>query len=718
MSFKPFQILFNLLAWLCLALPMYAQIDTTSNRSSEDISGSLEDLVVGLGIDQQVDFSYITDLLEDLQQNPLDINEVEPEDLKFLPGMNEILATNLCNHRITYGNYTSIYELQAVKGFRSDLIRSILPYLTCKAIGEKDISPGAKHPAGPGLKELFNNLKGEVLQRSVFLLEDQRGYTELNDEGQLPYAGNNQRIYSRIRIRSGKNFSFALTGEKDPGEAFRWDPANRYYGYDFLSGHIAIKGYGILKDLVMGDYTLQFGQGLVLSRGLGFGKSANSIKSLKMPALGIRPYSSVNENQFMRGGAATLAAGDFYFTGFYSNNFIDASQVEPDTVFSGDFFEPSFSFAESNLQTSGLHRTQSELRNRASTREEIFGGRVAYQIPGFNAGFTMYQQQFDRVLNRGLNDYNQFDFRGDRNYLAGLDFDWVINNFNIFGELARSRSGGFGGVMGLMGSLAPIVDIGVQFRHFDKDFHSPKGYVFAERPTALQNETGVYLGLQVFPNPKWVISGYFDQYYFPFNKFRAGFPSRGHEQLLRITYKPRRGSEVYLHFRADNKEENGVADDPSQKLQFLVPTQRLQARLHFSTNIDRDFQLRSRIELSQFRKEGEEVKNGILMYQDIIWKLNYKLKLTGRYAIFDTPDYDARIYAYENDILGFFSIPPYYRTGSRYYFIINWKANRKLEFWGRIAQSRFKDLETIGSGNNQIIGDTQSEIKLQVRLKF
>ena len=68
----------------------------------------------------------------------------------------------------------------------------------------------------------------------------------------------------------------------------------------------------------------------------------------------------------------------------------------------------------------------------------------------------------------------------------------------------------------------------------------------------------------------------------------------------------------------------------------------------------------------------------MMLYQDISWEMTQKVKITARYAIFDIPDYDARIYAYENDILGYFSIPPYFGTGSRYYAVLKYSPTKVL----------------------------------------
>ncbi len=707
---------------------VYAQVDTLSLEEQSEIDQAIEDLILNAEVDEQVDYSFWTDYLQDLRKRPLNLNTASAEELRQLPGMNDILISRLQAHIEKFGKLTTVYELQAVKGFTHKDIEQFLPYVSTKESRLKDISPGTKHPAGPTFNEVIEGLESEFLTRLVWVLEEQRGYTApdttfkaiLNDAGEqigadttlsTRYPGSPYRSYARFRARYNPNFSFALTLEKDPGESFKWDPSKRQYGYDFISGHIAIQGYGNIKNLVIGDYTLQFGQGMILSRGLGFGKGAAVINAVKMPAYGIRPYASVNENQLMRGAAATFALGDLYVTGFFSNIQLDGSVQRIDTL--TDEVE-----LVASIQTSGLHRTPSELANRKSIGERITGGRIEYRNRTLTIGGTYYLQQFDSEINRPLNAYNQFDFRGDQNELLSLDFDWILQNFNFFGEVARSKSGGIGVVGGFMSSLSASVDLAIHARHFSKDFQSNRGYVFAERPTIVQNETGLYIGLQIHPNAKWTLSTYYDQFYFAWNRSRASYPSRGYEAMLQLEYKPERGTQVYLRYRSDNKETDARIFPAGQRLDYLIPTNKQQARLHFQKKMGRNMIVRNRVEFSWYTRGAEEKHKGFLIYQDLIYKFGFKFRVTARYAIFDAPDYDARIYAYENDVLGFFSIPPYYRTGSRYYLILNWKATRGLEFWARIAQSRFSDLDEIGTGLERIDGNTRSELKLQMRIKF
>ena len=174
-----------------------------------------------------------------------------------------------------------------------------------------------------------------------------------------------------------------------------------------------------------------------------------------------------------------------------------------------------------------------------------------------------------------------------------------------------------------------------------------------------------------------------------------------------------------------------------QQVTYLTASQKQQWRLHFETRITRDIMYRTRMEFSWFQQDRQR-ERGFLLYQDLSWKLGYKWKLTGRYAIFDVSSFDARIFAYENDVLGFFSIPPYYNTGNRYYLMLNFKPTRQLQFWVRISQTRLREIGEIqrppfidaappdesfviyaqGSGLNEVYSPTRTDLKLQVMWKF
>ena len=380
-TYPKYRLCFLLVLFGFNLCPVSAQVDSSSVQIDTTLTGedaldqTIEDIITSTEVDEEVDYTIITDVLEDYRERPLNINSASQEELLFLPGLNDILVNNLQQYIQNFGALTTVYELQAVPGYSPDLINQILPYIAVSEAREGDISPGAYHPAGPGLAEILPNIRHELTQRIVFTLEEERGYTDpdtsfrftTNDLGDTTavdtqlstrYLGSPYRSYTRYRARYGRNVSIALTGEKDAGEIFSWEPQANLYGYDFLSGHIAIKDYGNLKDLVIGDYNLAVGQGVVLSKGLGFGKGASVINAVKMPPRGIQGYASVNENQFLRGAAARYAIKNWYLTAFYSSNRLDASASATDTL-------TNEVLAVSGLSLSGLHRTPSEREKTA-----------------------------------------------------------------------------------------------------------------------------------------------------------------------------------------------------------------------------------------------------------------------------------------------------------------------------------------------------------------
>ena len=80
-----------------------------------------------------------------------------------------------------------------------------------------------------------------------------------------------------------------------------------------------------------------------------------------------------------------------------------------------------------------------------------------------------------------------------------------------------------------------------------------------------------------------------------------------------------------------------------------------------------------------------------------------------RYAVFNCPDFDLRIYEYENDVQGAFSIPFYYGKGTRFYTNVNYKINRGLTISLRYSITWIE---------NTLSTSDESEIKLQLHASF
>ncbi|MEO6166110.1 MAG: hypothetical protein ABIO98_01210, partial [Chitinophagales bacterium] len=315
-----------------------------------------------------------------------------------------------------------------------------------------------------------------------------------------------------------------------------------------------------------------------------------------------------------------------------------------------------------------------------------------------------------------LQPYNQFKFQGDQLTTGGIHYDWQYRNFNLFGEAAMDEDGGKAFISGLLISIDPRIDLAMIYRNYGKDFHSLYANAFAESSTT-DNESGLYSGIILRPVKGWTISAYLDLFEKPWLDFGIDAPSNGIEMLAQVTYKPNKILEIYGRWKDESKQQNSTLND--EPLDYIVGVRKQNLRFNLSYKASASFSLHSRAEWVFFKEEKISAQHGFLAYQDIIYrKLGSPLQLTGRVCLFDADTYDARIYAYENDVLYAYSIPAFSNQGMRFYAIARYTITRGIDVWVRYAQTYYTNIDVIGSGLDEINGNTKSEVKAEVRFKF
>ncbi|MBW6497015.1 MAG: helix-hairpin-helix domain-containing protein [Bacteroidales bacterium] len=650
--------------------------------------------------EEELDYSELIEELEVFLRNPINLNFASADDLRRLFFLNDIQINNLLNHISMFGRLLSIYELQSVEGFDLETIQLLQPYVT---VAEERFRRHFR------LDDMLREGNSQFFLRYQQLLEEQRGFSpidpeELEANPNARYLGSPFRLYSRYRFTYYNNISIGMTAEKDPGEEFfRGTQPN---GFDYYSGHVYVRDFGRLRAAVVGDFQVQFGQGLTLWSGLAFGKSGEAV-DVKKNGLGLRPYTSVDENNFMRGTGVTVGFGDFELTGFFSSKGRDANVLEMDTV-TGE------ALVITSLQQTGLHRTPRELENKNAVHESVYGGHLAWKRNNLSLGATAYRMELGAEFQRNLSFYNQFDFNDRTNTNFGFDYNYISRNFNFFGEAAMSENGGYAFLNGVMMSLDPRLSLALLHRKFSKDYQSLFAAAFSEN-TRVVNEDGLYLGINARLSQQWRISAYADHFSFPWMKFRTYLPSKGYEYLVQVNYRPSRGTEMYARYRIKNKPLNSQDPDMMRHLEDVV---RQNYRFHISYPISPSFTLRNRIELVDFRF-GERKEKGYAIYQDVIYRsLSSPLAVTLRYALFDTDGFDSRIYVYENDVLYAFSFPFYADRGSRAYVLVRYRLSRNIDLYARLAQTWYSNRDSSGSGLDLIEGNTRTEIKAQMRIRF
>jgi len=263
--------------------------------------------------------------------------------------------------------------------------------------------------------------------------------------------------------------------------------------------------------------------------------------------------------------------------------------------------------------------------------------------------------------------------------------------------------------MGVMMKPASIAELSLVYRNINKTYFSFFSNAFTES-SRINDEKGLYLGLKIFPAPRWIIWAYADFFQHQWLKYTTSAPSSGTEFFAQVSYSPTRETSFYLRFFQEEKEQRLI--DGILKCNEPQLINRL--RLNFVHTLTEQISLKSRLEFSFYSKQSSE--RGVLVYQDVAFKpLQKSFAMNGRLAYFYTEGYNSRLYAYENDLLYSFSVPALYGNGVRTYFNLQQKLGSKFTLWLKFATTH-----QFGQRNDGIEVDssTKSEVKFQVRYQF
>jgi hypothetical protein len=87
--------------------------------------------------------------------------------------------------------------------------------------------------------------------------------------------------------------------------------------------------------------------------------------------------------------------------------------------------------------------------------------------------------------------------------------------------------------------------------------------------------------------------------------------------------------------------------------------------------------------------------------------------------LFDISNYNARAYALETDLPFAYTFFSYNGQGNRFYGIVNYEVNKKIEIWVRYGQTFYLNQTSLNTGTpNESAGPLRSEIKIQMRYTF
>lgn len=681
---------------LSVSIICFAQSpETLPQKAMQAINQQLENITAAHEDNVPEDDSYLQQAVQYLH-DPINLNTANEQSFRELQVVSPLQVRNLIFYREKLGRLIDIYELQAVPGWDILTIEKIRPYVTVNT----------QEHIFESLKKRMKKGGRSILLRASQTLETSAGYHIDPASGKNYYAGSPQKILLRYRYNYKNLLQYGVLGEKDPGEQF-FKGAQKQ-GFDFYSAHFFVRRLGMIKSLAIGDYSVNLGQGLIQWMSLAF-KKGPDISLIKREADVLRPYSSSGEINFHRGVGITLAKRRWETTVFASYRKIDANFAAGDTASSADDLVTS-------LQSSGYHRTPSELADKGSQRQLSFGGNISYQLKSLHLGLNAIHYSFKYPLLKQGEPYNLYALKGRSFSNYSADYSFTYRNIHLFGEAAFTEKNYPAVISGALISAAADVDLSLLYRNISPRYQSLYSDAFTEN-SAPSNEKGFFAGITVRPATAWRVSAYADLFSFPWLKYRVNMPGTGSDYMVQLTYRPDKLLEIYTRFKAERKPIN--FDTADHVLTPVVQQPKLDWRVQVSYQFNRAILVRSRTEAVWFDKKGPAAETGFLINADLVWHpANKPWSGNMRLQYFETEGYNSRIYGYEDDVLYSYSIPVLYGKGYTYYLNGNYDLSKKLSVWLRCAQTVYPGQKTISSYLDRIAGNHKTELRAQVIFKF
>jgi hypothetical protein len=605
--------------------------------------------------------------LTDLIENPVKINLIDENDLSRLFFLSDFQVKSLADYIRRTGNVVSVYEIASIPGFDQHTVEMMSPFISLK------VNNTVSYDSSSAKSTLLTN----------FILKP--------GEKDTSYLGSPLKILAKYRIAAGR-FSAGLTTEKDAGEKFfTGSPLHP----EFLSAYTSYSGKGVIRNIILGDFSLRFGAGTSINTAMrtGIQLTAPGFMTIRD---NLRPYTSTDENNFFRGVAADLAVKNTEVILFYSRNRIDATPVlSSDSVVSSIM----------SIYKSGLHNTSSLLLRKDLLTETVYGMSLSCNFRFMRVGANWSETLLSIPLQKNADDPESFhDFEGSKNQLLSINYNTVSGRILIYGEMTVNNFRNSAFVNGATLKPSDRLSVNVLWREYSYGFTSFNGKGPGNSSSS-SNERGITGNFCLEAAKHLFISAGYDVTHYPWLKYRCNFPSISRKGGIVIRYLPSEKlscefSYDYRYSMINNQKASGIAGIEgleSRTFKWL-----------FRYTTDENSAFTTRINFKAVYPSGSR---GMLLLQDVYYRFGrVPVTLWFRYCLFSTDSWDSRLYEYENDLLYSFSIPALSGDGSRSYLMV------KLDL-GRIGEIRIKYGLTEITEKSRI-ESFNDELKVQFRVWF
>ncbi len=648
--------------------------------ATPSFSQSWEELLQQLCDNEDFESDHWNDILEslaDLALHPININTSTGEDLHQIPFLTDQEIEDIEEYLYRYGTITSLGELAMIPSI-SYIKRKLLSFFIFAGPPEK-ISSKLK------MKDILRYGKHRVLLTGKIPLYERKG----DKEGYLGYPYRHQLRYQyqyKERIKMG------IVGAQDAGEPFFAGVNSK--GYDNYSSYLQIKKVGAVENLIIGNYRLNIGAGLVVNNDMSLGKSA-LLSGMQNHHYTLRPHSSSASAYCLQGIASTLrlsdqAGLDVFVSHQHKDATLDKKTQEIKTIL-----------------TSGYHRTQTEIDKKGNITQQVAGARLSWHYKQGQIGLSGVYSQLSRTL---LPDttvlYRRYYAHGQHFFNASTDYQYLNGRLSFSGETAIEKNMNIATLNRMSILLSEQLDVMVLQRFYSKEYTSLLSRGFSEGGR-IQNESGLYIGLQWHPSRQFLINYYTDYAYFPWPRYQISAASHTWDQQLSINFQ--RGNWTFqIRYRLKQKEKD---DEDKQLMKQFEHKGRMSLSYQQPTWGSQTIVQVVRIKEKDSHR-GFLISNHSHFQSTSHWKLNLQM------TYFNTDDYDSRLYQYEQGPLYSSSFNMYSGKGICYSLMFRYEPSVRWMICGKIGTLNYFDRDSIGSGYQQINHSSATDIQFQLLLRL
>jgi len=568
-------------------------------------------------------------VLEELFSHKCNLNELSESDCQQFFFLTEFEKLSLLYYVEHNKPLLSVYELQNVLGLPLEKAQLLAQFCVAEPVKPRKT-----------ISELLEDGTHLFAVQSTVNAVSSADYK--NENG---YRGGANKEIVRYRFQSHNELYAGFTLKKDMGERLTFRD-----GFDSQSCYIQKKGNGTLSNLVLGDYVLNIGQGLVAAQG-GFGGSSIEQAGGKQTYV-LAKHSSSSEFAYFRGVGATINLKQIQITPFFSYRKLDGKCSEKN----------DFPFT---IQKTGYHRTESECAAKQTIAYSAFGTHIQFEMRRLRLGFAVLQQQFGK-------DSLAYVMRN-----ATVTYNYCKRKLRMYGECATDKQFRLATIHGLQYSFADGVLFSTNVRLYKNDYQSFNASAEG-RQSAVENEIGWRSNVKLPLNQNYTLILDNDLFAMPNERTTIRIPSKGDVVRIKLSYVRRQLFKAYYQYSLvtqTQKSESGFEICKNLKQSGMV-----------SFFPDKMVQLKIAAQLSS--QNGE---SGFLVYEDVLYKpVKHPFSVSARFAQFDA-SYENRLYAWEDDVQYAFSSSQYFYAGTYWYVLLKWKPTTHINLQTKLIQTNYSD---------------------------